>query len=59
MSQEQTSLFDIQEIDTGDFGGVVSDSMRAQDLSGVKSVQAKKLNKHKKYVKNEKKAQKS
>ena len=36
---------DIQEINTGDFGGVVSDSMRAQDLSGVKSVQAKKLNK--------------
>ena len=36
---------DIQEIDTGDFGGVVSDSLRAQDLSGVKSVQAKKLNK--------------
>lgn len=36
---------DISEINTGDFGGVVSDSMRAQDLSGVKSVQAKKLNK--------------
>lgn len=36
---------DIQDINTGDFGGVVSDSMRAQDLSGVKSVQAKKLNK--------------
>lgn len=36
---------DIQDINTGDFGGVVSDSLRAQDLSGVKSVQAKKLNK--------------
>lgn len=35
---------DIQEIDTGDFGGVVSDSLRAQDLSGVKSVQKRKLN---------------
>ena len=36
---------DIQDINTGDFGGTIADSTRAQDLSGVKSVQAKKLNK--------------
>lgn len=35
---------DIQDINTGDFGGTVSDSTRAQDLSGVKSVAKKKLN---------------
>ena len=35
---------DIQDINTGDFGGTVSDSIRAQDLSGVKSVAKKKLN---------------
>lgn len=35
---------DIQDINTGDFGGVVSDATRANDLSNVKSVQAKKLN---------------
>lgn len=35
---------DIQDINTGDFGGTVADSTRAQDLSGVKSVAKKKLN---------------
>lgn len=34
----------IQDINTGDFGGTVADSTKAQDLSGVKSVQKKKLN---------------
>ena len=36
---------DIQDINTGDFGGVVADSSRATELSGVKSVAKKKLNK--------------
>lgn len=36
---------DIQDINTGDFGGTVADSTRAQDLSGVKSVAKNKLNK--------------
>lgn len=35
---------DIQDINTGDFGGVVSDATRANELSGVKSVQKNKLN---------------
>lgn len=35
---------DIQDINTGDFGGTVADSTRAQDISGVKSVAKKKLN---------------
>lgn len=35
---------DVQDINTGDFGGTVADSTRAQDLSGVKSVAKKKLN---------------
>ena len=34
----------IQDINTGDFGGTVSDSTIAQDMSGVKSVAKKKLN---------------
>lgn len=36
---------DIQNINTGDFAGVVSDANRAKEISGVKSVQAGKLNK--------------
>ena len=35
---------DIQDINTGDFGGVVSDATSANELSGVKSVQKNKLN---------------
>ena len=35
----------VQDINTGDFGGLVDDFNKAKDLSGVKSVQAKKLNK--------------
>lgn len=35
---------DIQDINTGDFGGTIDDSTRAQDISGVKSVAKKKLN---------------
>lgn len=36
---------DIKNINTGDFAGVVSDANRAKEISGVKSVQAGKLNK--------------
>ena len=35
---------DIQDINTGDFGGVVADANRAKDLSGVKSVAKGRLN---------------
>ena len=36
---------DIQDINTGDFGGVVADANRAKDLSGVKSLHKGRLNK--------------
>ena len=35
---------DIQDINTGDFGGVVSNATRAKEISGVKSLQKRKLN---------------
>lgn len=44
---------DIHDINTGDFGGTVADSTRAQDLSGVKSVQKKKLNRQIKAAQND------
>lgn len=35
---------DIQDINTGDFGGTINKSLYAQDISGVKSVRKKMLN---------------